>query len=61
MDHEEFISGYCRCLDQARTVTAETEDGVFSADCSFGACPHEGSCTIAEKLTQLRAQWTEGS
>ena len=61
MDHEEFISGYCRCLDQARTVTVETEDGVFSADCSFGACPHEGSCTIAEKLTQLRAQWTEVS
>ena len=58
MDREEFISGYCRCLDQARTVTAETEDGAFSADCSFGACPHEGSCAIAETLAQLRREWT---
>ena len=58
MDREEFISGYCRCLDQARTVTAETEDGHFTADCGFGTCPHEGSCTIAQTLTQLRTEWS---
>ena len=55
MDTEEFLTGYCRCLDQARTVTAEIEDGVFSADCSFGACPHEASCTIAQRLRELEA------
>ena len=55
MDTEEFLTGYCRCLDQARTVTAEIEDGVFSAACSFGTCPHEASCTIAQRLRELEA------
>ena len=54
MDTEEFLSGYCRCLDRARTVTAEIDGGEFSADCSFGACPHESSCVIAQRLRELK-------
>ena len=50
---EEFISGYCRALDSVRTVTAEIEDGKLFADCSFGSCPYEGNCQIAQRIRQL--------
>lgn len=50
---EKMISGYCRCLDQSRIVTAELEDGKWYADCSFGDCPHEASCPIAVQLREL--------
>ena len=50
---EQFVSGYCRVQDGARTVTAEWEDGKWIADCSYGNCPYEGSCQIAQRLRQL--------
>lgn len=53
MEDEVIISGYCRCLDQSRIVTGELEDGKWYFDCSFGNCPHEGSCQIAQKLREL--------
>ena len=52
---EEFISGYCRAQDQSRTVAAEKEDGKWFVDCSYGACPYEGSCQIAQRIRQLEA------
>lgn len=52
---EEFVSGYCRAADQPRTVTVEIENGKIFADCSYGSCPYEGSCKIAERIRQLEA------
>ena len=53
MYKEEFISGYCRTQDQSRMVAVEIEDGEMSVDCSFGNCPYEESCTIAQRIHEL--------
>ena len=53
MELEEFISGYCRALDSSRTVLLEGTQGDYCADCSFGNCPYESSCTIAQKIREL--------
>ena len=55
METEHFLSGYCRTQDQSRMVTAVTVDGKLDeVDCSFGSCPYEGSCQIAEKIKELQ-------
>lgn len=54
MEHEEFISGYCRCMDSSRMVAVLLENGAFSeADCLYGNCPHEQECQIAKKIREL--------
>jgi len=54
MEHETFLSGYCRCLDGARTVTVVTEDTrLLEADCSFESCPYTSNCTVAQKIQEL--------
>lgn len=54
MEREEFLSGYCRGLDQSRIVEAIVDNGVLlEVDCGFGSCVHEGNCPIAEKLREL--------
>lgn len=53
MEDEVILTGYCRCLDRSRMVTAEPEDGGFSVDCGYGACPYQAGCPIAERLQQL--------
>jgi len=53
MYKEEFISGYCRTQDQSRMVAAELEDGELTVDCSFGSCPYEDQCTIAQRIREL--------
>lgn len=51
---EHFFSGYCRVLDAARTVTAETEAGsLVDCDCCYGSCIHEPSCPIAAAIRGL--------
>ena len=50
---EEFISGYCRALDQSRMVAAELEDGELTVDCCFGSCPYEDRCTVAQRIREL--------
>lgn len=55
MELEHFLSGYCRCIDQSRIVTAITGNGKLTeADCSFGQCPYEGSCPIAAQLNNMK-------
>lgn len=49
MDEEYFISGFCRALDQTRTVTLE--DGL--ADCDYPHCVHKDNCQIAQKMDEL--------
>ena len=53
MYKEEFISGYCRTQDQSRMVAIEIEDGQVDADCSYGSCPYEDKCTIAQRIREL--------
>ena len=54
MEKEAFFTGYCRCQDQSRMVAAVAEDGELTeADCSFGACPYEPNCTIAQKIREF--------
>ncbi len=45
---EEFFSGYCRQLDNSRTVMVE--DG--EPDCLYPDCPYVSGCPIAEKIAQ---------
>ena len=54
METEEFISGYCRTLDQSRMVAVELLDGqIDDVDCLYGNCPHEPNCQIAKKIREL--------
>lgn len=54
MEHEEFISGYCRQIDQSRMVTVELTDGqIDEVDCCYGSCIYQPSCPIAKKIGQL--------
>lgn len=52
MEDEVFISGYCRALDQSRTVTVEI-DVVVEADCAYPDCPHCQSCDLAKRIREL--------
>ena len=48
---ELFLSGYCRSLDQSRTVCVETEDGKLQyVDCDYPTCPYSPTCPIATQL-----------
>ena len=48
---ERFLTGYCRAIDQSRTVCAELEEGVLTyIDCSYPTCPHAPTCPIAQQL-----------
>ena len=49
MDEEYFISGFCRAIDQIRTVTLE--DGW--ADCDYPECVHKDSCQIARRMDEI--------
>ena len=51
---EQIFTGYCRCIDSHRMVTAELDGGQWFADCSYGNCPHEQTCPIAAALQALR-------
>lgn len=55
MEREEFITGYCRALDAARTVCILLCDGKLTeADCAFGSCPHEQACPIAQWINEQK-------
>ena len=48
---ERFLTGYCRAIDQSRTVCAELEDGDLTyIDCSYPTCPHAPTCPITQQL-----------
>ncbi len=53
---ELLVSGYCRCLDGARTVLAEPDGDGIEADCSYADCPHRQSCQIAQQLDAFCAR-----
>lgn len=48
---EEFVSGYCRTLDSARTVLVDLDERC--ADCDYPSCAYAGECPIAERIAHL--------
>ena len=55
MEQELFFTGYCRCLDGARTVEVLVEDGqVTEVDCAWPGCIHRSTCLIAKEIDKLR-------
>ena len=55
METEKFVSGYCRVLDASRMVEVILEDGkITEVDCCYGNCIHEGNCTIAKEIRELK-------
>lgn len=56
MEQEYFFSGYCRCLDAARTVCLVTQDGQSTEiDCSYPDCSYAPACKIAEQIREALA------
>lgn len=48
---EKIFTGYCRCLDQSRMVTVETEAGQEpEVDCTYFHCIHREQCAIAQQI-----------
>lgn len=45
---EKLISGYCRRIDDSRSVFADSEDQ--SADCDWEICDYAADCPIAQKI-----------
>ena len=52
MEDEIIFTGYCRCLDQSRMVTAEKDGSEWAVDCLYGNCPHQGSCQVASQMDE---------
>ncbi len=54
MEKEDFLSGYCRSIDESRMVAVVTENGqLLEVDCCFESCIHTPNCTIAQQIRQL--------
>jgi hypothetical protein len=54
MEKEFFFTGYCRCLDGARTVEVIAEDGeVTEVDCAYPDCIHHANCPIAKEIDRI--------
>ena len=54
---EKTYSGFCKALNETRTVFCEFEekDGkrIFSgADCAYGACPHSKTCLLMKQMEE---------
>lgn len=45
---EEFVTGYCRVLDAARTVTVDLDER--EADCAYPDCPYRVDCPVGRQI-----------
>jgi len=51
---EKIFSGYCRCLDQNRMVTVETQaNEPAEVDCAYWECIHRPQCTVAAQIAEF--------
>ena len=51
---EKIFTGYCRCLDQSRMVTVETEPGQpAEVDCAYWECIHRPQCAVAAQIAEF--------
>ena len=58
---EEIYQGYCRTLDQARTVTCEyhlhgSEKVIEYIDCSYETCVHNKTCKLIEPIREIKVE-----
>ncbi len=58
---EEIFQGYCRTIDQARTVTCEysmeNDKKVMEyIDCSYGKCVHSKTCKLVESVREIEVE-----
>ena len=54
VEQENFLSGYCRCMDGSRMVTVMTEDHTLTeTDCNYPDCPYTNECVIAAGIREL--------
>ncbi len=65
MEREFIFSGYCRQLDQARTVLCEfsESDGLrllLSADCRYPDCRFLSECPIAAEIAGSQNGGSQG-
>lgn len=51
---EQILQGYCRTLDAARIVLAETDGNTVEADCEFEFCPHRTVCAIGRAIEAMQ-------
>ena len=55
MELEKFVSGYCKQLDNARTVEVILENGeITETDCCYGNCLHQANCPVAKEIESLK-------
>lgn len=55
---EEVFNGFCKSLNETRSVFCEFErkDGrmrLESADCDYGECPHSKTCLLMEQAKEI--------
>ena len=50
---EQFLHGYCRTLDAARTVFVAVDGADADIDCDYDVCPHRQVCQIARAIAEL--------
>lgn len=54
MEREGFFSGYCRAIDNSRTVAVETENTALTyADCDFPDCAYAPNCPVAKSIREF--------
>lgn len=54
METENFLSGYCRQLDDSRTVAVITENSMLTeVDCCFETCIYRPGCPIALQIEEI--------
>ena len=56
MEQEQFLTGYCRTIDESRMVAVVTENKrLLEVDCCYENCVHAPNCTIAKAIDELLA------
>ena len=49
---ETVFSGYCRRIDGARIVLAETDGADTEPDCEHASCAYRSECPLFRKITE---------
>ena len=58
---EEFVNGYCRNYDMARSAICEfikDENGIHfdRVDCDYGPCPYGDDCEMMKKVFTIEEE-----
>ena len=55
MPMEWIISGYCRNLDQARSVLLERDDAWY-CDCDYPDCAYAADCPVGKEIDEKKQE-----